>query len=201
VARYSLTLGGSLTNLGRAMFERGDPAGAVPLYSEAIRTLAPLYVKDRRVVLVRQFLSITHFNRADTLVKLGQHAESVADWDSAAKLMDSSKATVPRIQCSLALARSKQPDNAIAGIDNLAKAMTMSAPLCFDLARIFALSAAATEDRMKADGYAVRAIEQLRRAVKLGFKDGRTLKTDREFAILQSREDFRELLQELSREK
>ena len=107
-----------------------------------------------------------------------------------------------RIQRSLALARTKDYTKAVAGVEDISRTSTGPPLLRLELARVFALSAAAaSEDRPKADAYAARAVEELKRVVSSGYRDAARLKMDADFAVLRTRADFRELLQDLDAKK
>jgi hypothetical protein len=56
------------------------------------------------------------------------------------------------------------------------------------------------EQQKFADEYGRLAVERLREAVRLGYRDGRHMKADADLEPLRGRQDFRDLLAELGAE-
>jgi hypothetical protein len=87
---------------------------------------------------------------------------------------------------------------AVAEVNTLAEAKDVNAPTLYDPACVYSLSSAAVKNDAKlVDRYATRAVELLRQAVAKGFKDAEHLKKDTDLDPLRSRDDYKQLLQEL----
>jgi hypothetical protein len=82
--------------------------------------------------------------------------------------------------------------------DSVAAAEGATAGMLYDVACIYALSAAAAEaDSERAEHYATRAVQLLRRAVGRGYKDVDHMKKDPDLAPLRANEGFKKLLAKL----
>ncbi len=65
----------------------------------------------------------------------------------------------------------------------------------YNFARAYALASA--KDATKRDDYARRAVEQLKEAVKAGYKNAALMAKDSDLAPLRDRDDFKKLLADL----
>jgi serine/threonine protein kinase/tetratricopeptide (TPR) repeat protein len=195
VPQYQVELGGSYCNFGNLVCYEGKPADSLHWYDLAIRTLAPVYEKDRRHEMARQFLRNSHSNRAEAYDQLKKHAEAVKDWDKAVEL--SSRPEQPSYRAGRANSRlhAGQVAGAVAEVEELTKASKCSAARWYDFACVYAVASGKVAD--KKQEYAARAMELLRQAVKAGFKDAAHLAKDTDLEPLRGREDFKKLLAEL----
>jgi serine/threonine protein kinase len=192
---YAVSLGGTFCNLGALVSDRGRPNEALALFDQAIATLGSIVRKEPRHELARQFLFNSYSNRARTFNKLERHAEAAADWASALQL--ASVQNRPFVQNRLMISRiaAGQFESAMKDADELAK--LDSPELLYSCAAVFALAHAKTQD----DKHAGRAVELLRRAVAKGLQNGARLKNDTQFNSLHERQDFKQLLADLDKEK
>jgi serine/threonine-protein kinase len=197
--QHALDLGGAQCNLGWLLSKANSPAEGLAWFSRAIATLGEWLVREPRQATSRQFLRNAHWGRADALTRLGRHAEAVQDWDRAIELDTGPDRKELRLQRALSLARSKDPSRATGEADELARAPGAGASTCYDLACVFALSAAV--DGSQAEAFAARAVDLLRQAIARGYKDVAHLKQDTDLDALRTRDDFQELLRQLADRK
>jgi serine/threonine protein kinase len=189
-----VTLGGVYCNLAHGVSDRGEPAAALPWYAKAIATLEPIHTGDPQAALPKRFLRNAYCGRAIALDRLKRHAEARSDWDRTVTLDDGLQRNSFRLPRALTLARLKEHAQATAEAKELATLPNLGAGNLYDLARIYALSAAASGDPSQSEVYAVKAIELLRRAVDKGYRNLERLKNDPDLNALGQRADFQKLL-------
>jgi serine/threonine-protein kinase len=201
VRQYALDLGGMQCDLGGLLRKAGRPADSLAWYGRAIATLGAVLAREPRQPTARQFLRNAHHGRAEALTRLGRHTEALKDWDRALDLEHGPRRGWFRLQRAVALARAKDPVRATTEAEDLARAKEVSATTCYDLACVFALSAASAGNPRQAEACATRAVELLRQAVARGYQDASHVKQDADLDALRSRDDFRLLLRELAQRK
>ena len=86
VPQLQIELGMSYGNLGLVARDDGKPAESVQWYDLAIRTVAPIYERDPRGVLVTEALRDSHAGRAASYDVLDRFEEAVRDWERAIEL-------------------------------------------------------------------------------------------------------------------
>jgi serine/threonine-protein kinase len=198
VREHALHLGGAQCNLANLVRDSGRPADSLTWYARAVTTLGAVLAREPRQAMARRFLRNAHWGRADALTRLGRHAEALKDWERAAELEGGPQRGWFRLQRALALARLKEHARAAAEADELAWAQDAAPGTLYDLACVFALSAAsAGDDPKQTESYAARAVELLRQAVAKGYQDIAHLKNDPDLKTLRMRDDFRQLLRSL----
>jgi serine/threonine protein kinase/tetratricopeptide (TPR) repeat protein len=74
--RHRHALAQTLNNMAQLLHARGDLAGEVPLWVEAIGHQSAALARQPRHALYRDYLSHLHHAHADTLASLGRHAEA-----------------------------------------------------------------------------------------------------------------------------
>jgi serine/threonine protein kinase/tetratricopeptide (TPR) repeat protein len=195
VPRYQVELGGSYCNFGNLVRAEGQPADSLHWYDLAIRTLTPVYEKDRRAVLAKEFLRNSHVNRADTYDQLKKYAEAAKDWDKTIELSSGPERPFHRASRANSRLRAGQVAEAVAEAEELTKASKWSAGQWYDFACVYAVASGTFGD--KKQEYADRAMQLLQMAVKAGYKDGAHAKKDTDLDPLRGREDFKKLLAEL----
>jgi tetratricopeptide (TPR) repeat protein len=135
----------------------------------------------------RHQLADVHVGRAAARAALGRHADAVKDWDRAIALA----ADRPdyRVKREKALARAGDPAAARAA-DELARSDGLTPEQLCGLAGVYAVATGETKgDAARAEAYAVRAVELVRRAVAGGYPRDR-LANDADLAALRGRPDF-----------
>jgi tetratricopeptide (TPR) repeat protein len=195
VVRYQIELGGSYCNLGNLSRDHGHTADSLPWYDRAIRTLTPIYEKDRRDVMAKEFLRNSYLGRAIVCGQLKKHAEAVKDWDKIVELSPAPER--PPLRASRAIARLEagRVADAVAEVAELTKGSEWSADDRYNFACVYAVASGKVAD--KKQEYAGRAMELLRQAVTAGYKDAAHMSKDTDLDVLRGREDFKKLLAEL----
>jgi serine/threonine protein kinase len=163
-------LGGILHNLAQLLYSRGDWLQTRRHLEEAIRYQRNALATNPHNPTYLQFLGNHYAVLADTLIKLGEHAEAVKAAAALARLFPDR----PRDCCDAA--------------GQLA--------LCVQLA----LNDAKLPPDQRAElarTYAAEAVRMLREAFRRGYRDFQSLKEDRALESLRSRDDFQKLLQEM----
>src|SRR5262249_52282843 len=151
---------------------------------------------DPRNAVAHQYLKTTCYHQARTLTRQKRHAEAVAVWDGALRVVSGDAR--PDFQSSRAatLARAGDHARATAQADEVARGAALPGQILLGLARAYTLSAAAVRqdaqlaaadrDRL-AEQYAARAVQMLARGQEVGHRwNLQTLKDDAEVAALQS---------------
>jgi tetratricopeptide (TPR) repeat protein len=195
IPQYQIDLGGIYCNLGNVVRDEDGPAAGLRYYDLAIRTLTPVYEKDRRHARARTFLRTSHVNRAIAHDRLKKHAEAVKDWDRIVELSSGPEQLGWRARRASSRIQAGQLAEAVAEVEELTKAGEWVADQWYDFACVYAVASGKVAD--KKQEYAARAMELLRQAVKAGFKDASHLARDTDLDPLRGREDFKKLLAEL----
>jgi serine/threonine protein kinase/tetratricopeptide (TPR) repeat protein len=195
VIQYRIELGGSYCNLGNLFRDHGHPADSLPWYDRAVRTLTPIYEKDRRDVMAKEFLRNGHWGRAIVCGRLQQHAEAVKDWDRAIELSPGPEQPSFRVSRAVARLEAGQVADAVAEVEDLTKRSKWSTDDWYNFACVYAVASGKVAD--KKPEYADRAVELLRQAVNAGYRNATHMGTDTDLDPLREREDFKRLLAEL----
>ncbi len=195
VTDYPIALGGGLCNLGHLVSDTDRLNDALGWYAQAIATLSPVIEKEPSHLRARQFLCNSLGGRAGTLDQLKRHAEAVDDWARAMDLAPGQEKVVYHRALMLSRVGAGRFGPALTDADLLAK--SDSTDLLYDCACVYALVHAKTRDDM----HAVRAVELLRQAIAKGFRDVAQLKKDADLDSLRERDDFRQLVADLEKNK
>jgi serine/threonine protein kinase/Flp pilus assembly protein TadD len=83
VPQYQVDLGCSYNNVGLLLHDEGKWAESLTWYDLSIRTLTPIYEKDRRAVKERSYLRTSYTNRARAYDHLKKYVEAAQDWEKA----------------------------------------------------------------------------------------------------------------------
>lgn len=173
----------------------GQPADSLTWYDKAVSTLTPLYDRDRRQVLAKQFLRNSHGGRALAYDSSGRHAQAQADWDRAVDLSPADKKPGLRAGRAASRVQAGRVAEAVAEVAELAQSGNWDAGQWYDFACVCAL--ASGKDAAQRDEYAVRAVELLGRAVQAGYKNTAHMAQDADLDPLRGRADFRKLVADL----
>jgi tetratricopeptide (TPR) repeat protein len=109
---YAVELGSCYLFYATSLREGGRPAEALDWYDKAINTFESMHRRDMWFAVTLYGLCEGRTGRAETLMRLGRAADSLADWDRTLELRDTSDARFGR---ALALANAGRPAQAIAG--------------------------------------------------------------------------------------
>src|SRR5262249_8415428 len=140
VPQYRVELGGSYCNLGLMVLGEGQPADSLRWFGLAIRTLSPVYEKDRRHVMARQSLRDSHVGRARAYGHLEKHAEAVKDWGEASELSPRPEQPALRAERATSRLRAGQVAEAVAEVEELAKGRKWSAGQWYNFACVYAVA-------------------------------------------------------------
>jgi tetratricopeptide (TPR) repeat protein len=171
----------------------GQPTDSLHWFDLAIRTLTPVYERDRRAVIARQFLCNSHWGRAAAYDQLNKHTEAIQDWDKAIELDHGLER--PRVGRAISRLQAGQTAEAVAEVEELTKASKGSAGEWYSFALVYAVASSKISDQKQE--YADRAMELLRQAVHAGYKNAAQLAKDPRLEPLRQRDDFQKLLAEL----
>jgi tetratricopeptide (TPR) repeat protein len=208
--------------LATLALDAGQAGVALERYGQAIRPLEEMLARNSRLPLVRRLLSALYAGRAIVQAQSGHPAEAAADWDRALRLDDGAFRHLLAFARAYTRARLPGPDPAPLYREHYAAAAAELDALDFQIvlvgstlsayAPVYALSGAAAaqddrlppaERRQRAERYAARAVEFLRRARDAGYfrPPGRVegLKHDPGLDPLRARPDFRQIQAELER--
>jgi tetratricopeptide (TPR) repeat protein len=206
VAEWALGLSRTCSNLGNFARFAGKMQIAVDRYTAAIEPLEKLRAEKRLSPPAQQALRHAYWKRAETRTQLGQYEQALRDWALTMELTVAADQSWFRLQRALALARSGDHVRAVAEADPLRKDNSSSADNLYQLACIYAVSAAAVKNAMPApadaqqlaDEYGGRAMELLERLKDLGFFQNRTnverLNQDGDWQAVRGRDRFQKLL-------
>jgi tetratricopeptide (TPR) repeat protein len=205
-ADYLCVLALSQCHVGFAEQTRGRDAEAVDQFSQAIATLGKVRGPNPQSSRATEILAIALENRARAQGRLGRHAEALQDWDRVLELNPNPVLRpMERLERTLALARTGDHARATADAEELlhfaadghfaAIVYSTAATVHAVAARAAAADAAlpGSERAARAERYAARAVELLRKAAGAGH-DLSAAKDDRDFDFLRARDDFKKLL-------
>jgi serine/threonine-protein kinase len=207
VPEFLTERGGVCCNLGMNQADQGNAQQALDWFGRARTALEDVLKRDARNVEAQQYLFITSYHQAQALTGLKRHAEAVAVWDWAERVITGSYRPQVRSSRAATLARAGDYKQATAQADEVARSDKLPGPSLYGLARAYALSAAAVKqdtqllaadsDR-RAEQYAACAVQMLTRAKTVGYlRNTGHLKSDEELAVLRQRPDFQQFLAEV----
>src|SRR5262249_29557494 len=115
-----------------------------------------------------------------------------------------------RLERAIAFAMQGDYERATRDVEAIRPEGRSSAGTLFNLACVYGLCAAASgkdpkfssnERHGRANGYATQAIELLKQAIAKGYKNVDAIKTDSDLDCLRGRDDFKQVIAELSTKK
>ena len=195
VPEYRVDLGGGYCNYGNLVSVGGKLTDGLEWFSKAINTLAPVYEREPRDVLAKEFLRNSYQGRAFVHDRLQQYAEAIPDIDKAIEYSPEEEKPQYRAPRANALFKAGRVAEAVSEVAELTKLPGWDAGNCYSFACVYAVASGKMAD--KKDEYAKRAVELLQRAVKAGYKDAAHMKQDTDLDPLREREDFQQLMAEL----
>ena len=196
-AEYRVELGGSYCNFGHLIGIGSQPAQSLEWFEKAIRTLTAVYEQDRRLVLARQFLRISHENRALAYDRLRKFTEAINDWDKAIELSPKEEQTRFRTGRATSRLQADQVAEAMAEIAELTKNAASDAGQLYGFACIYSIASSKSADHKQE--YADRAMVLLQQAVQAGWNDAAHMAKDTDLDTIRGRDDFKKLVDELAK--
>ncbi len=201
VSEYAVELASTYSNMGH-LTNTTQPDAALDWFTQAIAALEPVLAQEPKLLTARGIFFKAHWGRAETYNLLGRPAQALKDYDKAVEFASAPMRVHLRAERALILAALKEHARAREEADALAAGKDLNGRVLLYLAIVYAQSvAAAGEDAAQAERYAARAVELLRRATGVGFKDANVLKQYPQFAPLRRYKPFQELLKELETKK
>jgi tetratricopeptide (TPR) repeat protein len=190
--RFQHSQGITFSKFGDLLIDHNQPTEALTRFGQAIQILTMAYVQDRQVTLTKRALCQAHENRALALDQLVRHADALADWDKVLELCEPEMEHIHRSQRADSRLRSGNVEFAIGEVAELAKVDSRNPNHWFRFAKLFAIAS----DKIPGhkEEYALRAIELLKKAIGLGFSDLTQITEDQDLALLNTREDFQQVL-------
>jgi serine/threonine-protein kinase len=184
-----------------------EPQAKVEWCTKGIDKLEGILKRDQKHAYAKQFLAGSLQRRAWALTDLGRHADALRDWDRVLKVGGEGHRDELRLDRAISLAHLGDHVRAIAEVNELADKARGDGEVLYHAACVHALSSAAalqdirlapTDRALRAERYAVEAVELLRKARAASYFNGPArigqLIKDVNLAPLQSREDFRKLM-------
>jgi tetratricopeptide (TPR) repeat protein len=196
--------------MGRWLVNNGDPNEALGWFDKAQAALEGALRRDKGDVSARRFLWVTHWQRADALLKLDRFTESLQEWDRALELGSTEKErSNTRASRAYALARMGKYEQAAPVAEAFARSTSASDFVPYRAACVLSLASAAGRDANQpeaerqelAERYAAGAVALLRRLQSQGYFKNRgnvaDLEKDKDLDSLRRRPDFQQLLAEV----
>jgi tetratricopeptide (TPR) repeat protein len=172
-------LGRSYLNLGTLMVRKNKFKETVDWLGKGFALLDPQCEKGKGSEELRVIVREAHKLRATMLTQLGRQGESVSDWDRILEMDQGMTPKEDRFGRLAALTRLGDYNRAIAEAEALA--VGASGGDYYDLASVYAVASAAVrkdktlsdkEQKERAEQYADRAVELLKKSHAEGFLDG-----------------------------
>jgi tetratricopeptide (TPR) repeat protein len=197
VPYYQIDLGGSYCNMGSVLRNQRRPADSLDWFAKAISTLTPVFQSEPRDLRAKEFLRNSHWGRAESLARLGRHAEAVKDWEKAIELSSDPQKRQHRASRATSLAQVGRVTEAVAEVVELSSADDWNGGQWYNFAGVYAIASIKCADLMQE--YADRAVEALRNAVKAGWNDAAHLANNKWLDPLRDRADFKDLVEEIKK--
>jgi eukaryotic-like serine/threonine-protein kinase len=194
----ALELGITLIRRGARDADQKRFEAALGPFTRAVEILEPLADPKRNVRGASVQLRNAHGSRADVLLRLGRHADSVKNYDRALALDDGGLRLHFRLQRARSLAHLNDHVQAAAEAAAVAGEKDVPAYLIQDAAGVHAVCSAAVGDNNElSERYAVKAIALLRLAFEKNYKAiAQEVHNDENLNVLRSRADFQMLMSE-----
>jgi tetratricopeptide (TPR) repeat protein len=211
VAAYREELARTLNNLGRLRQTTGRPAEALECHSSARDLRRTLVAANPDDLDAHSLLGSSFNNLGLTYMDLGRPDEAIAAFRRGIEEQALAHARAPSVaqykfyldlnhrDLAQALRKLNRPAEAAAQATRRSELWADDPGQLYDvaceLALCIPLAGASAADRID---YSERAMDALREAVRLGWKDVAHIEADPDLASLRSREDFRALCRDLA---
>jgi tetratricopeptide (TPR) repeat protein len=197
IPAYQSELGNAYLSFGILVFVRGEAGESVQWFDKGINTLTPIHEKYPDDAQSKRFLRNNHRGRAVASDRLERFGEAVKDWDRAVELSQPEERPQLRATRTYSLMRSGQVARSLAEAGELRQLDVWTAAELYDLACVYSLASARIPEQKQEHGD--RAMELLRRAVSVGWKDVKLTKEDTDLDPLRARDDFKKWLVDLEK--
>jgi tetratricopeptide (TPR) repeat protein/tRNA A-37 threonylcarbamoyl transferase component Bud32 len=169
---------------------------SLPYFDKSLAVLVPIHRKHPDDRQVRDDLFYAHRGKAEALHRLRRSTEAVGEWDLAVPFAPPAERAATRSRRAMSMAHAGRTADAVAEVESLlADLAGQPGGDEYDMACIYALAVRAQPER--ADPYAGRALELIRKEVGRGTVDLPQLERDKDLDPLRGRADFQKLLAEL----
>jgi serine/threonine-protein kinase len=198
-AVFTVGVANSCYNLGNLMRDNGALESALAWFTRAVDAVEKLLSEKQRPAPARQRLCDSLRQRAEVQAELKRYPEALRDWDRALPLAPEKNLAWFRLQHSFAQVRVGEWGSAVTEAEALLPKKAAAGDLCFEVARVYALCAAApgTEAGLK-QSWEKRGLELLDEARSAGFFKASAnldkLQKDSDFEALRKRDGFKQLL-------
>jgi serine/threonine protein kinase len=196
---YSISAAEYSVDLGDLLLMADKPQAALQSYAKARERLEAILKQTPKDLRATYYLSRTHEGIARSLSQLGRYAEAVQAWDRAIPLAEGPAQGDLRLGRAVTLAQMHRTKEAIATAEKVLE-QDNSAWTAYNAARVFAVAATIPGlDPQRAEHYAARAVQLLRKAVENDARNREDMKTEQDFESLRKRADFKQLLADIEK--
>jgi serine/threonine protein kinase/tetratricopeptide (TPR) repeat protein len=206
VITFRVELSRSYSTLGGLENDQGKNQAALDWLDQSVQTLESVLKQEPRQTDARRYLNGAYNRRVSVLNQLGRFADALRDLDRLLELAEGVKSDSWRLGCADTLARMGRHASAMTEVDKLDSQPSLSALYLYNLACVCSLCSAAArrdtalakaEQDNRAEQYAARAIEFLKKARTAGyFKSAAAMegmRKDKDLDAVRQRPDFQEL--------
>ncbi len=195
---YASSLASLRINLGGLWGIQGRLKEALQQYDRALEALQFVLRREPNHAQAQKDLLPAHGGRAQTLSRLGRHAESVKDWDRVVALAPVENRPAYRLERAGVLIDAGDLAKAAADADEVAGAAKVEAVYLYEAGHLHArIASALAGEPSQAEAHAARAVVWLQKARVAGFfekSDQAAYLKHSDFSILRSRADYQNLL-------
>lgn len=205
VTEYQINHAGTSCNLGKLFITQGKPGDAVPYLESAIKTLQPLVLKNPQEVQPRRFLANSTQQLGVAYYRLKKFNDSITTLDEALRWGEPNARLAVRAFRANALGQAGRLAEAVneasqlSAVSGPTESTKWTEQQWFDFACVYTAASAIKEDTRKE--YLDRAMQLLHRAVAAGYRNIQILKTEAVLEPLRQRDDFQQLLQQVTGKK
>jgi tetratricopeptide (TPR) repeat protein len=210
----AINVGNAQSRLSDVALSLDDTSGALEWCAKAIATCNEVKKRSPDDWRVGDALTQAHIVRANTLTRLGRHAEALADWERVLELHTGHGRPWYCLQKGLTLARLGEHERAAREVEEVLGESGRYSDMVIrkltrDAANVYAVAAAAAlqdgkrseaERAALAERYAAAGVASLRRAVQNGYSALAKLNQDKDLEPLRTRDDFKDLVAEMHKQ-
>ena len=205
-------LGGAQCNTANLLYEQKHYTQALEYYQDAITSLT-FVVKSSTLSTAKRFLGYSHKGRGHALRHLGQHSESLAEFQAASALLiaDDEQVLDLKFSTGATQAASGQSQLAVSNLEKLLSEMDPKPEHWYEVARVYAIAAHFSDDatdpakKNQSRSYTTRALQSLDKAINASYFDNpqkiEAFEMDEDFALLSKNEEFLSMLRDLKEQK